>query len=102
MTVEAFITDLFGSDLPIRIRAYDGSDVGPHDAATTVTLRSHDALIRMLTAPGELGIARAYVAGDIDIDGDIYDVLELRRLLPVVKLTVRQVKQVPSVEEILK
>lgn len=97
MTVEAFITDLFGSDLPIRIRAYDGSDVGPHDAATTVTLRSHDALIRMLTAPGELGIARAYVAGDIDIDGDIYDVLELRRLLPVVKLTVRQVKDLVQV-----
>ena len=92
MTVETFINDLLGSDLPIRIRAYDGSDVGPRDAATTVTLRSHDALIRMVTAPGELGIARAYVAGDIDIDGDIYDVLELRRLLPVVKLTASQVK----------
>ncbi|MCL1601240.1 MAG: cyclopropane-fatty-acyl-phospholipid synthase family protein [Actinomycetia bacterium] len=92
MTVESFITDLLGPDLPIRIRAYDGSDVGPYDAATTVTLRSHDALIRMVTAPGELGITRAYVAGDIDIDGDIYDVLELRRLLPVVKLTARQVK----------
>ena len=92
MTVETFINGLLGPDLPIRIRAYDGSDVGPRDAVTTVTLRSHDALIRMVTAPGELGIARAYVAGDIDIDGDIYDVVELRRLLPVVKLTARQVK----------
>jgi len=87
----SFISDLLGTDLPVRIRAFDGTDVGPKDAATTVTVRSHDALIRMATAPGELGIARAYVAGDIDIDGDIYDVLELRRLMPEVKLTPGQV-----------
>jgi len=93
VTVESFIKGLLGPNLPIRIRAYDGTDVGPKGAATTVTLRSHDALIRMVTAPGELGIARAYVAGDIDIDGNIYDVLELRRLLPEVKLTPRQIRE---------
>jgi len=93
VTVETFIRGLLGSDLPVRIRAYDGSDIGPKDGATTVTLRSLDALIRMVTAPGELGIARAYVAGDIDIDGDIYDVLELRRLLPEVKLTPTQIRE---------
>lgn len=93
MTIEAFITGLFGPSLPIRLRAYDGTDVGPRDAPTTVTLRSQDALVRMVTAPGELGFARAYVAGDIDIDGDIYDVLELRKLLPVVKLTLRQIRE---------
>ncbi|GMQ97693.1 MAG: cyclopropane-fatty-acyl-phospholipid synthase family protein [Acidimicrobiia bacterium] len=93
MTVETFVRGLLGSDLPVRIRAYDGTDIGPRDAATTVVLRSHDALIRMVTAPGELGIARAYVAGDIDIDGNIYDVLELRRLLPEVKLTSRQIRE---------
>ena len=91
MELKAFFEGLLGTDLPVRIRAYDGTDVGPKHAATTVTLRSRDALIRMVTAPGELGVARAYVAGDIDIDGNIYDVLELRRLLPQVKLTPRQV-----------
>ncbi len=93
MTIETFIKGLLGPDLPIRIRAYDGSDVGPTDAATALTIRSPKALVRMATAPGELGIARAYIGGDIDIDGDIYDVLELRRLLPEVKLTPRQVRE---------
>jgi cyclopropane-fatty-acyl-phospholipid synthase len=93
MSVGSFITSLFGSSLPIRLRAFDGSDVGPRDAATTVTVRSHQALIRMVTAPGELGIARAYVSGDIAIDGDIYDVLELRQSLPVVKFTPSQIRE---------
>jgi cyclopropane-fatty-acyl-phospholipid synthase len=91
MSVESFVEDLLGSDLPVRIRAYDGSDIGPADARTTVTLRSPDALARMVTAPGELGLARAYVAGDLDIEGDIYGLMELRRSLPEVKFTPRQV-----------
>ncbi len=92
MALESFITGWLGSDLPVRIKAFDGTDVGPKDAAATVTIRSRDALSRMLTAPGELGVARAYVAGDIDIEGDIYTVLELRRRLPEVKLTPREIR----------
>jgi cyclopropane-fatty-acyl-phospholipid synthase len=91
VTLESFITGFLGSDLPIRIKAFDGTDVGSRDAATTVTVRSEDALKRMVTAPGELGLARAYVAGDIDIEGDIYGVLALRDRLPEVKFTARQV-----------
>lgn len=93
MTLESFITGFLGSDLPVRVKAFDGTDVGPRDATTTVTLRSRDALVRMATAPGELGLARAYVAGDIDIEGNIYELLELRRALPEVKLTAGQVRQ---------
>ncbi|MCH8986204.1 MAG: class I SAM-dependent methyltransferase, partial [Acidobacteria bacterium] len=92
MALESFIAGLLGQDLPVRIRAYDGTDVGPRDARTTITLRSRDALIRMATASGELGFARAYIAGDIEIDGNIYDVLSLKDALPVVKLTLGQVK----------
>jgi len=92
MTFESFITSWFGSDLPVRIRAFDGTDVGPKDAAATVTVHSRDALVRMVTAPGELGLARAYVAGDLDIEGDIYAVLELRRRVSEVKLTPIQVR----------
>jgi len=60
MTLESFITRWLGSDLPVRIRAFDGTDIGPSDAATTLTVRSQDALARMVTATGELGLARAY------------------------------------------
>ena len=54
-----------------------------------IVLRSPEALRRIVTAPGELGFARAYVAGDLDIEGDVYEALELlerrralSRLLP--------------------
>ena len=34
------------------------------------------AVRRLLWAPGELGLIRAFVAGDLDIDGDIFVVLD--------------------------
>ena len=61
-----------------------------------VVLRSPEALRRIVTAPGELGFARAYVAGDLDIEGDVYEALELlerrrglSRLLPELLPVVR-------------
>ena len=70
--------DLLGQDLPVALRAYDGSHAGPNGAETTIEIRSPMALRRLLSAPGELGLARAYVAGDIEVHGDIYTVLSLR------------------------
>lgn len=46
-----------------------------------------------MTAPGELGLARAYVGGEIGISGNIYDVLELRRLLSHVRFTPSQIRE---------
>jgi len=67
---------LTGSRLPLRIRAWDGSEAGPADTPVLV-VRDRAALRRMVYAPGELGLARAYVAGDVDLDGgDIYEGLE--------------------------
>jgi cyclopropane-fatty-acyl-phospholipid synthase len=63
-------TEFFGADLPIRLRAWDGSEVGPADAPTLV-LRSPRALRRLLWHPGELGLAQAYVTGEIDVEGDL-------------------------------
>ena len=87
----AFVTALIGDDPPVRIELFDGSALGPprSEVPATVQVRSRDALRRMVTSPGELGLARAYVAGDIDIDGDIYAVLGLRDRLPRVRLTPR-------------
>ena len=84
------VTDLVGGDLPIRMEFYDGSSLGPSDAPATVHVRSKDALRRIVTSPGELGFARAYVAGDIEVDGDIYAVLSLRSRIPRPRLTPRQ------------
>ena len=82
----ATITDLLGADLPVRIDCYDGSSVGPPDASTQLVVRSPDAFRYMVTAPGELGFARAYVAGELEVDGDIFEALSLRDRLPNVRL----------------
>lgn len=76
--VRPMVTSLIGEDPPVALRFWDGTVLGDAEAATTVHVRSPDALRRMAFAPGELGLSRAYVAGDIDIDGDIFDVLNLR------------------------
>jgi cyclopropane-fatty-acyl-phospholipid synthase len=70
---------LLGGDLPVAIRAYDGSYAGPSDAPATVVIRSPDAVRRILSSLGELGMGRAFVAGDIEFDGDIYVVLAALR-----------------------
>ncbi len=65
---------LLGGRLPLRLRAWDGSEYGPPDTPTLV-IRSRRALRRILWKPGELGLARAWVAGEIDVEGDLYEAL---------------------------
>jgi cyclopropane-fatty-acyl-phospholipid synthase len=60
----------------------DGSVLGPEEARARLIVRSPDALRRIVTAPGELGFARAYVAEEIDIDGDVYAALPALLELP--------------------
>jgi cyclopropane-fatty-acyl-phospholipid synthase len=59
----------------VRIRAWDGSQAGPPGAPTLV-VRNRRALRRILFKPGELGLARAWVAGDLDVEGDLYTALD--------------------------
>jgi cyclopropane-fatty-acyl-phospholipid synthase len=62
--------------LPVRVRAWDGSEGGP-PGAPVVVLRTPRALRRLLWHPGELGVAQAYVTGELDIEGDVSDLLRL-------------------------
>jgi cyclopropane-fatty-acyl-phospholipid synthase len=78
MAIAELLGGVLGGDLPVEVRAYDGSRTGPRDAPATVIVRSSDAVRRMVTAPGELGLGRAYVAGDLDVEGDLCAVLALR------------------------
>ncbi|MFF4233164.1 class I SAM-dependent methyltransferase [Streptomyces sp. NPDC001820] len=68
--------ELLGTPLPVRIRAWDGSESGPPGAPVLV-IKHRRALRRLLWRPGELGLARAWVAGEIDVDGDLYHALDL-------------------------
>jgi len=70
--IAALVRDAAGIGLPVRIRAWDGSESGPSDGPVLV-VRNRRALRRLLWSPGELGLARAYVTGDIDVDGNMAD-----------------------------
>ncbi len=62
----------------IALRWWDRSITGSADASTSLVVRSPLALVRLAYAPNELGLARAYVSGDLDIEGDAFEALSLR------------------------
>jgi len=76
-----------GPDAPVGFSAYDGSSAGPADAPIKITVKSPTAVSYLAQAPGALGLARAYVSGHLDVDGDMY--LALSRLAHAQELEVR-------------
>jgi cyclopropane-fatty-acyl-phospholipid synthase len=70
VTLARAVAPFVGGDLPVRLRAWDGSEAGPADAPL-VELCSPDALRRLLWHPGELGAAQAYVTGELEVHGDL-------------------------------
>ena len=79
MTVASALEAVLGPDLPIAVRAYDGSQLGPADAPATLLIRSPNVFRRLISAPGELGLGRAYVSGELDVEGDLYAALAALR-----------------------
>lgn len=79
------IADVVGTltvgEPPVRFTAYDGSSFGRAGAPVTVHLASERGLRYLLSAPGDLGVARAYVRGDLQLQGvhpgDPYDAIRL-------------------------
>jgi cyclopropane-fatty-acyl-phospholipid synthase len=65
---------------PLKFTAYDGSTAGPDDAALGVNLLTPRGATYLVTAPGELGMARAYISGDLELcgvhPGDPYALLD--------------------------
>ena len=57
-------------DLPVRLRAWDGSVTGP-PGAPVVTVRDRRALRRLVWSPGQVGLGRAYVVGELDVEDDV-------------------------------
>ncbi|MEW1952411.1 class I SAM-dependent methyltransferase [Terrabacter sp. NPDC080008] len=82
LTVGQAFDRVFGSEAPVRVVAWDGSEGGSADGLV-LRLTNPDALNHILASPGDLGLARAYLSGDLVIDGmneaDPYDVLRVVR-----------------------
>ena len=72
--LKTLMEDLLQAPLPLRLRAWDGSESGPPDTPVLI-IRNRRALRRLIWQPNDLGLARAYVSGDLDVDGDLYEAL---------------------------
>ncbi|HRW00848.1 MAG TPA: cyclopropane-fatty-acyl-phospholipid synthase family protein [Tetrasphaera sp.] len=80
MTIGAIVDEIFGHDAAFGLKAYDGSSGGNQSAGILMDLKNERGLRYLVSAPGELGLVRAYVQGDLDIvgldEGDPYDLLD--------------------------
>ncbi|TSE00641.1 methyltransferase domain-containing protein [Skermania sp. ID1734] len=81
LTLAEILDTVAGSELPLHFSAYDGSSTGPADAPYGLRLKTPRGATYLATAPGDLGMARAYVSGDLEAvgvhPGDPYEVLKL-------------------------
>ncbi|MFP5020436.1 class I SAM-dependent methyltransferase [Pseudonocardia phyllosphaerae] len=73
--VAGILARVLGNTPTLRVEAFDGSATGPKDAPVTLHVNSPRALGRLVSAPGTLGLARAYVTSEIDVDGDLHTAL---------------------------
>ena len=74
--MEPLLTHFFAGPPPVRVQFWDGTTLGPAEG-NTLRVQSRDAVRRLLWAPGELGLARAFVMGDLDFEGDIFELLAM-------------------------
>jgi cyclopropane-fatty-acyl-phospholipid synthase len=80
LTLAEILEILAAGQLPLKFSAYDGSTAGPDDAQFGLDLLTPRGTTYLATAPGDLGLARAYVSGDLELhgvhSGDPYELLK--------------------------
>ena len=92
MSIGAALSRIMGDKVPIYFTAFDGSSAGSPESPIHLDLLNERGLSYLVTAPGDLGLARAYVAGDLDVHGvhpgDPYSALaQMQRELRGIKVT---------------
>ena len=69
------VSSLFTDDVPIKFAAFDGSAAGNLASENILEIKSPIALRYILSHPGDLGLARAYITNHLDVRGDIHTTL---------------------------
>jgi cyclopropane-fatty-acyl-phospholipid synthase len=75
MALAEIFEAIAGPDAPVEFQAYDGSSAGAPGSPVKITVRSPVAVSYLAQAPGALGLARAYVSGHLDVEGDMFTAL---------------------------
>ena len=89
MRVAEIFEVIVGADSGVGITAYDGSTAGPPDATNILKVQSREALQYLATAPSDLGAARAFITGAIDVEGDLATVVRAIALNNLAALPLR-------------
>ncbi|BBX85030.1 class I SAM-dependent methyltransferase [Mycolicibacterium aubagnense] len=80
LTLAEVLESFSSGRLPLKFEAYDGSSTGPEDAELGLNLLTPRGTTYLATAPGDLGLARAYIAGDLAAlgvhPGDPYELIK--------------------------
>jgi cyclopropane-fatty-acyl-phospholipid synthase len=80
LSIAEIVEKFAATDIPLRLSAYDGSVTGPEDAKYGLHLKTSRGMNYLATAPGDLGMARAYISGDMEASGvhpgDPYELLK--------------------------
>jgi cyclopropane-fatty-acyl-phospholipid synthase len=81
----------------LRLEFWDGSNLCPEDPVATLRFKSPDAIRRLLWKPNELGLGRAYVIGDVEVEGNIFGVITaFRDSTQVADLATSALRSVPT------
>jgi len=75
--VAPVLAGVFAPGVPVAFEAFDGSRAGAPDAEFLLRVVDPRALNYVATAPSDLGLARAYVSGYLDVEGDLYEALRV-------------------------
>jgi cyclopropane-fatty-acyl-phospholipid synthase len=75
MALAEIFEAIAGPDAPVEFKAYDGSSAGIPGSPVKLTIRSPVAVSYLAQAPGALGLARAYVSGHLDVEGNMFTAL---------------------------
>ena len=69
LSIAEIFDALVDGEIPIRLKAYDGSSTGSADSPYILDIRTPRGINYLATAPGDLGMARAYISGDMTASG---------------------------------
>ncbi|MBL1073501.1 class I SAM-dependent methyltransferase [Nocardia sp. 2] len=80
LNIAEIFETLIDGPVPIRFTAYDGSSTGPQDSEFGLEIVHPRGVNYIANAPGDLGMARAYISGDMIAhgvhEGDPYELLK--------------------------
>ncbi len=90
-----FIKKIFGGLPKVRIEFWDGSYIGDQAGKECIRVTSPRVMRQLLWSPNELGLGRAYVTGDLAVEGDIFRLLELldAQLPRYVRMTPKEISE---------